>query len=1159
MASAPALSIRVAANLTDLKAALATGASMIGEVTAGMQKLANSLDGAKVIQQATNIVGAIQSVGGASTLTAAQADRLGATLDLAAAKLQALGQSVPGLDALRSQLKAVADQSDSWLGGLTDKAIESAQGFALASLGISSAQEALRTLMDLAAEPFELAKRATEAGEAIGTMALKTGTSVSAMSALGAASRAAGSDSTTLTNAMFTLDKNLDSLGASGNNARTALASLGISAQSFTLLSPDQQVLALSNAFRSLPDGANAATTAFELFNRQGRDILPTLLRPLEQLTDQSHALGLTWSGEEAEAAERLAVQSRQLDDVWQRLQDRIGEGLIPALTQLVEWLKKHNDAVIAAQAAAALFGQAAGDMVGQPIVETERAVTNSVSAFTIWRAVLASTIPGLSALAPPTREATDDTNQLASSFLNAESAHQRWLQQQAALHAQEEADAAKKAAEALKQWNDEVQRMADTLSGADLDKKVQQTAQAIQTIGGVAHIQAAELPALVKQIGEWLSAGEKLPPLLVNLFNRNTDWTFSTKLATTTLSEFQQKILGITPPIVYYGKAAQEAFAAPLQPLLQFNAALDEFNQKAQSLEGKSLASMFPNAKAGADSFKLFMDSIAPAKQKTSEWDVALRQVTDDFRSMASVTTGTMSLVADDLAKATQATKTFGDSISLLGKGPGSTDANGNIIGGAAGVANIIGGITGVIGAVVSLGSAIASALGIGQTAGRDLVVQFADAQGGFDSLHAKLGELGDEGERMWKRLAAVGQNDPLGAQSAIAQVNQDLKVIDFADAEGGMDELHRKLDALGPAGEQMWQVLQSGGPAAVSMIDHAKDALGSMSQSAQNIAAVMGEGPQDALKDLNNDISKYKVSIDQLGPAWKQQNLTVEAQDLIGSYTRLTDAGVKTTDVISDMSGIVTDTNGKITGFSGGLNQLLNDAISTGAALPDQFQPILQQMVDMGDAVDANGNKIKDLSGVKFDQSLDQQFKTLIDHIDDLIKKLTDGLNPALLNIPSPTVTVGVNYDYGNGPIPPGAKGGLAADTGNAGSSDSGNSDPSQWGVPVGDSPLTSVTKSGLVYLKPGDIYGMPHLTAGLGAGVSTSAAPLAGSSGGGQMVVNNAFAIYQQPGESSDELAVRIVDRINNKGSLRTSLVNQAVIPTLKQAGYVVQAAS
>jgi hypothetical protein len=105
----PAMLIRVAANLAELRANLAEGKSQIETTTAAMQKLAASLDGGPLIQRAHNITAAINQVG-ISTLTAAQAATQLSVLDRALEKLTLTGKPIPPLmQETADKLRATGD------------------------------------------------------------------------------------------------------------------------------------------------------------------------------------------------------------------------------------------------------------------------------------------------------------------------------------------------------------------------------------------------------------------------------------------------------------------------------------------------------------------------------------------------------------------------------------------------------------------------------------------------------------------------------------------------------------------------------------------------------------------------------------------------------------------------------------------------------------------------------------------------------------------------------------------------------------------------------------------------------------------------------------------------------------------------------------------
>jgi hypothetical protein len=108
----PGMVIRVAADLSELRANLeeATGAI---ETTAGaMADMATKFSGDEIIAQAGAMVSAIEAIGGASALTAEEQATVNATVTEAIAKYTALGQTAPAdMLALAAATKQVEEES----------------------------------------------------------------------------------------------------------------------------------------------------------------------------------------------------------------------------------------------------------------------------------------------------------------------------------------------------------------------------------------------------------------------------------------------------------------------------------------------------------------------------------------------------------------------------------------------------------------------------------------------------------------------------------------------------------------------------------------------------------------------------------------------------------------------------------------------------------------------------------------------------------------------------------------------------------------------------------------------------------------------------------------------------------------------------------------
>ncbi len=101
--------------------AAADQAKRLGDETAAVQRQVQAFSGGKVIQEATQMARAIEQVGGANKLTAAEQVRVNATVTEAIAKYKALGQEAPAdLLKLQTSTKAIVDPTAALNQRLTD-------------------------------------------------------------------------------------------------------------------------------------------------------------------------------------------------------------------------------------------------------------------------------------------------------------------------------------------------------------------------------------------------------------------------------------------------------------------------------------------------------------------------------------------------------------------------------------------------------------------------------------------------------------------------------------------------------------------------------------------------------------------------------------------------------------------------------------------------------------------------------------------------------------------------------------------------------------------------------------------------------------------------------------------------------------------------------
>lgn len=142
----PNLIVKIGANIDALKAALAMGQTELIKTAAGATALASSLNGQKLEQNALQMAVAIKAVGGAATLTAAEAKKADAAFTAWFDKAAKTGKDIP------PQMAKLAEEVKKVAAAATDagKAAATGEGFfsrmASTFAGFVSAQAVLRVV-----------------------------------------------------------------------------------------------------------------------------------------------------------------------------------------------------------------------------------------------------------------------------------------------------------------------------------------------------------------------------------------------------------------------------------------------------------------------------------------------------------------------------------------------------------------------------------------------------------------------------------------------------------------------------------------------------------------------------------------------------------------------------------------------------------------------------------------------------------------------------------------------------------------------------------------------------------------------------------------------------------------------------------------------------
>lgn len=278
---------------------------------------------------------------------------------------------------------------------------------------------------------------------------------------------------------------------------------------------------------------------------------------------------------------------------------------------------------------------------------------------------------------------------------------------------------------------------------------------------------------------------------------------------------------------------------------------------------------------------------------------------------------------------------------------------------------------------AIPVIGSLIGPAMeGLGKlwgkvfgTAGRDAVRDFATSQGGFDTLHQKLGALGADGEALWKSLTqGVGRNNPEQAKAAIEAVTKA-----FEDQRRKLMTLQTDLGGV----STRLQAVTTMSPELQAALDKAMNA-----HSAEELNRALGDinktlDDQRAKFDhVKDTLAKYGLAVTDAGTPFKQEFFNNEARGLIDDFNTLKDAGV--------------DLKTEVHGMSDELSKFAQGAKKAGIEVPEEMRKILQAAIDNGDLFDENGKKITDLKdfGLTFGTTMETVMKKTIP---DAIAKLT------------------------------------------------------------------------------------------------------------------------------------------------------------------------
>lgn len=216
-----------------------------------------------------------------------------------------------------------------------------------------------------------------------------------------------------------------------------------------------------------------------------------------------------------------------------------------------------------------------------------------------------------------------------------------------------------------------------------------------------------------------------------------------------------------------------------------------------------------------------------------------------------------------------------------------------------------------------------------------------------------------------------------------------------------GGKEGEQRNLNALHAELVALQAQAKAAGIALMETFD--PDSAQGMLRAIDEINRALGL-QVEANQALDDAMQRWGITIDQLGPRFREQRLHEQAVELLQDFRILEAAGVDVTVIIASMGGA--------------LAEFFQAAIRTGTAIPEHMRPLLQLLIDNKLLLDENGRAFETVeeTGIGFSRDLTGAIQGLIDKITELVN--------ALRGIPN-IIPIEIQYRTTGSP-PPGPTGG-------------------------------------------------------------------------------------------------------------------------------------
>ena len=202
-----------------------------------------------------------------------------------------------------------------------------------AAIGVAAIGAAM-TAASVAA--VKITKEFAAIGDQLDKMSKRSGFSVETLSKLDFAASQSGASLEQMDRALAAMARFALQADRGLSTATDVLDRLGIEADEFNRLSPEEKFRTLAESIAKVPDPTKRAGLALAVFGRQGRELLP-MLKDVNRLMDEAEKRGLIFTEEDAKKAAEFTDAMDVLGRELRQLKIDIGSELAPTLTALIE------------------------------------------------------------------------------------------------------------------------------------------------------------------------------------------------------------------------------------------------------------------------------------------------------------------------------------------------------------------------------------------------------------------------------------------------------------------------------------------------------------------------------------------------------------------------------------------------------------------------------------------------------------------------------------------------------------------------------------------------------------------------------------------------------------------------------------------------------